>query len=497
MSLIQAFILGLLQGITEFIPVSSSGHLVLAEYFMGLNLEVDELKTFDVILHGGTLVAILLFFYRDWWGMLKAVWRLVAHYSLNDVDLRHLKYFKILIIATLPAGIAGFLAKDIIQNNFRDPLIISVAMLIVAVVFFLVEKYPSEKNKQEISVINAIVIGCAQAVALLPGVSRSGLTLSAGLGSGISRVKAAKFSFMLAVPIILGANILVLLGLTHEQNILPSLDVVLTGFITSALVGLICIKFLLDFFQKHTLKMFAFYLIVLSMVIFGIFANGNIVLIKQIIIDLLVSFFRDWGYLVVFLSAFVEAVPLLGIIIPGGTIIILSGVFALETSLNIYILILCSSLGAIMGDFTGFLLGKKYGEEFLIKYGPRIGFKEEYLYVTHRFCHQYGGFALIIGRFNNIVRPFIPMVVGSSQMKIYKFWFFNVIGGIAWSVFSVLIGYFARQSWDIIQKYVGLGGGVLFTGMFIGAFLIIKFEVDRIRKRKLKKRLLGTKQGGE
>ncbi len=487
LSLFNALILGILQGITEFIPVSSSGHLALVEFFLGLDIHSNMLKSFDIILHGGTLLAILIFFLKDFIKICQGIWftlfkRKHPTKEIISQDKEYLRLFFLLVIATIPGALAGYFLDDFIDKIFRSPLVISSMMLVTALVFYLAEKYPKDKDKKNISMLNSIFIGLAQSLALIPGVSRSGFTIAAGLGSGIDRIKSTRFAFLLAVPIILGANTLVLVKGISGIITLPPLDVILVGFISSVLISLLSIKFLLDFFKKYTLKPFSVYLVVMSVITYGVLVNSNLKFITDFIINFIIPFFRDFAYVIVLFGAFAESIPLLGVLVPGGTAIILSGAIACEADISIYLLSLFAAIGAVVGDFVGFSIGKKYGENILIKYGPCIGFKEEYLYVTHRFCHQYGGFALVLGRFNGIVRPFIPMVIGSSGINLRKFWVFNIVGGTIWAISQVLIGFFARKSWVIIQSYVGVGGGIIFTLMIVAVILIIHFEVKKLKK---------------
>lgn len=205
----------------------------------------------------------------------------------------------------------------------------------------------------------------------------------------------------------------------------------------------------------------------------------------EFIDQFIIPFFSTWGYLIIGLAALVESVPLLGILVPGGTIVILGGVFASEAQLSIPFLIVSASLGAVIGDTISFSIGKKYGEEFLIKYGPHIGFKEEYLYITHRMCIQYGGWVLIIGRFNQIARPFVPLVVGSTRYKYYAFWGFALIGAFIWSILSIYIGKIARESWEVISAEIGIIGGIIFSAIIIAVVLFIRYEVKKLKKNKI------------
>jgi len=486
LTVLQSFILGLIQGVSEFLPISSSGHLVLVEHYLNVQASLQQLKAFDVILHAGSLLALLLYFYRDWILVLKSFFGVFKRDKESESDNQRAGVHLLggLILATIPAAIAGVLLNDIISDYFRVPMIISGMMVCLAIIFFSVEFV--KRTKTKISLWDAFLIGCAQIIGLFPGISRSGITISMGMMRGIKRVEAARFSFMMAAPIIMGANILIIFKLFKGGTETLPLIIYVIGFLTSFVTSICAIKFLLNFLKKFSLRVFSVYLLVIFAVMLTVFLNGQLSFIKHFVIEWFIPFFKQWGYLLVIISSFVESIPLLGVIIPGGTIVHLSGVLAIESDLGLFYLILMSSVGAIFGDLVGFYIGRRYGEEFLVKYGPRIGFKEEYLYVTHRFCHQYGGFAVIIGRFNNLVRPFIPMVIGSSKMPITKFLFFNIIGGILWSVFAVLIGYFARQSWEIIQGYVGIGGGILFSAMLIAAILFIRYEVRKLKEKRRK-----------
>ncbi|HCW32612.1 MAG: undecaprenol kinase, undecaprenyl-diphosphatase [Candidatus Peregrinibacteria bacterium GW2011_GWE2_39_6] len=241
MTLFQSFLLGLLQGFTEFLPISSSGHLVLLESI--LKLKVDELKSFDVALHAGSLVAIMTYFWKDLWGLLKN-WKLGAY----------------ILVATIPAVIAGFTLENWLDEIFRDPKLV-LSMLGILALFFLIAEYlHSDKKPIPFNLKNTFIMGLAQAVALIPGISRSGSVIGMGLMQGIKREEAAKFSFLLGIPAIGGAILLTAFKVYREQELLPGWDVVLVGFSVSAVVGYLTIAFLMRFLKTHSLRVFAIYL---------------------------------------------------------------------------------------------------------------------------------------------------------------------------------------------------------------------------------------------
>jgi undecaprenyl-diphosphatase len=247
--MIEALILGIVQGITEFFPVSSTAHLILLPWFFKWGGELNTL-TFDVALHAGTLLALLLCFWRDWIEMLLSKRRL----------------FFLIIIASVPAGVAGFLFNDIIEESLRSPYIISIALIVFSFVMFFSEKMFKYRSIENLNFFDAVVIGISQAVALIPGVSRSGITISAGLFRGLDRSSSARFSFLLSTPIIAGATLLhakkMMTGTAHYD-----LDLFLVGFIASAITGLAAIKFLMGFFKKYSLNAFVYYRFLLAAVI--------------------------------------------------------------------------------------------------------------------------------------------------------------------------------------------------------------------------------------
>ncbi|MFH0776002.1 MAG: undecaprenyl-diphosphate phosphatase [Patescibacteria group bacterium] len=259
--------LGLLQGLTEFFPISSSGHLLLAEHFF--QLDVEHLKAFDVVLHAGTLLALLVLFWRDWWGMVVGFWSL-AFGSDGERQKDSRRLFGQLVVVTIPAAVVGVLFGDAIDTLTRGSnrvWIVAAFFVLVAAGLFLAEKFGSQKT-QKVGWKNVFWMSIFQAVALLPGISRSGSTIAAGMLSGLSRSAAAKFSFLMLAPATAGAIVLIVKEVLAGKMTLPPLELTLFGFVVSAVVSFAAAAFLLRFIRKHSLKIFSLYLLAVATVLF-------------------------------------------------------------------------------------------------------------------------------------------------------------------------------------------------------------------------------------
>jgi undecaprenyl-diphosphatase len=257
LELIEAVILGVVQGLTEFLPVSSSGHLLLGQYFLGLNQDRFGLS-FDVALHMGTLVAVVSYFWRDLIRMALAFFRSFGHRDLaNDPDQR-LAY--LVIASTIPAALIGFLFEGFFESAVRSPWVVVFNFVLVGILFLVAEAVGSHRRlASKLRFGEAFGIGLAQATALVPGVSRSGATITLGLFLGLRREEAARFSFLMSIPIIAGAGGLQLgevlaSGMGAHEGLL-----FVAGFFTSALVGYFTIRFLLEYLTHHSLRVFAYY----------------------------------------------------------------------------------------------------------------------------------------------------------------------------------------------------------------------------------------------
>ncbi len=250
MNSIDAILLGILQGATEFLPVSSSGHLILAEYFLGLK---DVSIIFDVTLHMGTLIAVLSYFWKDWKGMFISLGR------PKDASLLFL-----LILGTIPGACLGFFLEDIVSTVLRSPWVVVVTLSGVALLLLAAERLSRQtRTFDRIGIKDAIIVGCAQALAVVPGVSRSGITMTAALFLGMERQAAAKFSFLLSAPIIAGAGFYE--GLKLFKHGMSNVNVnYLWGFGAACFSGYLAIAFLMRFLTRHTFYPFVSYRLALA-----------------------------------------------------------------------------------------------------------------------------------------------------------------------------------------------------------------------------------------
>ncbi len=257
--IMQAIILGIVQGVTEFFPVSSTAHLILFPWAFGWKGEIDTLA-FDVALHGGTLAALLLCFYKDWITMLMNDRRTLAS----------------VMIAAVPAGIAALLLQKLVEHTLRSPLVIAAALVVFGFVMLCADRYADRcalRSKSEPFWSESLAIGLAQCLALIPGVSRSGITMSAGLFAKLTREGAARFSFLVSTPLIGGAT------LYEGRKILVNsgeyrLDVFAVGVIAAAISGFFAIRFLLHYLRTHRFDVFVYYRFGLAAIIIMLWLKG-------------------------------------------------------------------------------------------------------------------------------------------------------------------------------------------------------------------------------
>ena len=259
MNYFYAIFLGLLQGATEFLPISSSGHLALVEFFLGIE---EGGLAYDVALHLGTLLGVIIYFRRDFIMMFTG---LVAPQVLGAEARTQRLLVLYLCLGTIPGAVAGYLLKDAAETVFRAPILIAGTLAGAGLLLLLADKLGKhQRSMKTIGVVDAVVIGLSQALALIPGVSRSGITMTAGLFRGLNRMAAARFSFLLSAPIIFGAGIYNLPAIIRQGSEPGQLGFYVAGFTAAAVSGYLVIAFLLRFVQSHSFAVFAYYRFVLA-----------------------------------------------------------------------------------------------------------------------------------------------------------------------------------------------------------------------------------------
>jgi len=281
MPIYQAIVLAIVQGLTEFLPVSSTAHLWLVPWIMHWK---DPGLTFDVALHAGTLVAVLLYFWRYWLEMIKMVLGVSGHNA--DASARggapanagtvtllgeNRQLFWYLVIATIPGGIAGWLFERAAEEQLRSPFVVGSALIVVGLLMWAGEQVGSEnRDLSQVGLLDSIIVGVAQAFAVIPGVSRSGSTMTAGLFRGMNRETAARFSFLLSTPLIAGACLKKGWEVHHSGLSADMRMPFLIGIIVSAVVGYAVIAALIRYLERRTFAVFVVYRIILGVVLLAV-----------------------------------------------------------------------------------------------------------------------------------------------------------------------------------------------------------------------------------
>ncbi len=264
LELLQAAFLGVVQGLTEFLPVSSSGHLLLGQYFLGMDQERFGLP-FDAAIHMGTVLAVVGFFRRDLFSIARAFLRSLPRPDFSDAEVR-MAY--LILVATIPAALIGFFFEDFFATKVRSPWVVVFNLVFVGALFLVAEAVGRKaESASKLGPAGAFGVGLAQAVALVPGVSRSGATITCGLFLGLRREEAARFSFLMSVPVTAAAAVLSLAQAAGEGMDAHESLMFLAGSASSGMVGYLAIRFLLRFLANHTMRVFAYYRFALAAVV--------------------------------------------------------------------------------------------------------------------------------------------------------------------------------------------------------------------------------------
>ena len=260
MTLFQAVVLGLVQGLTELLPVSSSAHLALTPYLLGWE---DPGLSFDVALHVGTLIALMWYFRAEWVDMTKSAFTMARTRRIATLHERRLVY---LVVATIPAGVGGILLNDLAKTTFRSPYVIGTTLVVLGGLLWAIDKWSvRSRSIEEVTLRDALIVGCAQVLALVPGVSRSGSTITAGRFLHLDRASAARFSFLMSMPITIAAVLKEAPEAIRAEGFSTPL---LAGVLAAAVSSWLAITVLLRYVSKHSYGIFALYRVLLAGVVF-------------------------------------------------------------------------------------------------------------------------------------------------------------------------------------------------------------------------------------
>jgi undecaprenyl-diphosphatase len=258
MTILQAILLGIIQGLTEFLPISSSAHLVIIPFLLGWEIPAAPAFVFNVLVQLGTLVAVIVYFWKDLLGITKGfIEGLLARQPFKTSQSRLGWY---ILLATIPAGVFGLLIKDLVEAAFNSPLATGIFLLCTAVILVIAERLSKlTRSLEEINWLDALLMGIFQALAVFPGISRSGSTMTGGLLRNLDRPSAARFSFLMSIPIMLAAGVLATLDLLEIPDLSQQIVPVTVGFLAAAVVGYLSIRWLLGYLTRHSFYSFAVY----------------------------------------------------------------------------------------------------------------------------------------------------------------------------------------------------------------------------------------------
>ena len=461
MTLTHALLLGLLQGLTEFLPISSSGHLALVEQWFAIPLSARDLQGFDIVLHGGSLIALFVCYAALWWKMALSLVR-------KDPNARRL--LMLLALASIPAAAAGFFLEDVIAMQFRSLTSLAVQLLISGGILLLAERFTPHGHIGTLQSVQVLMIGIAQAFALVPGLSRSGLTIAAGRSVGLSRKDAIDFSFLMALPVIAGA-----VGLTAIQSwqgdiLLPSIEITAAGFTASLIASFFAIWTLRRFAFAISMNWFAVYLILLAVAVlayqFHVESLGDPEFIEQSI--------RRYGWIVIFFFALVETTPPISFFSPGVFALILGGALIADP-LTGALFILAATCGFLAGNGIFYALGRKYGRKF----SHRVHLTEARMAAVEQFMKRFGRVSVLVGQAAGAIRPVIAFTAGTVRTPARIFFPFAAIGGFLFALALLSLGFFLKEHLEWVVSLVGAAGTVVVVTVVLVGWMLER----RIRRK--------------
>jgi undecaprenyl-diphosphatase len=465
MNVLDAIILGATQGVTEFLPISSDGHLVVAQRLLGIETVGRDALGFDILLHCGSLIAIAVGF-RDVWislvaGMLRrdaAAWRMAG----------------LIAIATVPGVIAGLFLQDVVAE-MRSLTAAAVGFLITAACLVAGERAGRARPERTSAptAFEALLIGVAQACAILPGVSRSGLTVATGRALGVGRESALNFSFLMAVPIIAGAVAKTVLDVFDGEVIFPAASTSAAGFATSLVVSLCAIVFLRRFVKRNSFAWFAWYLVPLAALLIA----EDFGLRELLDAEHATEAVRALGAVAVFAFAIVEFIPPFCFFSPGISALVIAGSLAPDgmTALTFGVTAFAASLA---GNAALYCIGVFAGPSF----ERAIRLPDDAKKKAEAFVTRAGVWAVIGGQFVGALRPTVSFAAGALKMHPAKFASAAVAGAALWSLTSLGAGYLLRENVVVVVSVVASFGVVGVVAIAaLGAWKWYRSHRDTIR----------------
>ncbi len=465
---LQALILGIVQGLTEFLPISSSAHLILFPWFFGWRNTLIDTLTFDVALHAGTLVAILLYFFTDWVELSKGFLKILAKRRVETFQERLILY---IILATVPAALVGLFLEKVVEENLRNPLLISLPLIVVSLVMIFAERRPHPSYPLErITLKDSFTIGLAQAIALLPGVSRSGITITTGLLQGYDREAATRFSFLLFHPGYRGGS--------RSPSAPSFLREYLAGW------GHLCHRIcLIGHFRlsRHRLPHAVSqetYLERLCRLSPGVSRAYHLLgFVKMIawIIEILASFIiatiSSGGYIGIILLMAIESacIPL-----PSEIIMPFSGYLVFRGEFALFGVGMAGAFGCVVGSVPAYYLGLHGGRPLIERYGKYVLISHHDLDIADRWFARYGDWAIFFSRLLPVVRTFISFPAGVARMNVPRFILYTFIGSFPWCLGLAYIGMKLGENWDTLgvyfHKFDIVIGGLIAAGVIYYLF---------------------------
>ncbi len=421
MSLYDAYLLGIIQGITEFLPISSSGHLVLMEHYLGVAIDPSMLLSFDIALHGGSLIAILLYFGKAWIEIISAPFR-KQHDGSPPLLL-------LLIVATIPIGIAGYYSADWLEANTRTPMFVAFGFVFTGL-FLIVSSWFESRfaARESVGWKQSLGAGIGQALAVFPGFSRSGLTIASGRLMGLTAHSATAFAFLLGAPALGGALVYAFTSGSTDLATIGKLPL-LVGFTASTVSSIAVIHFFLSTIRKYGIWMWSVYLFLAAALII----SDEMMPFITALPDVIDTFDARVIVGALFLAMLLESVPLTSFFVPGISTLMVVTLFLKDDPKNLIACIPIATAGLIVGHLLSYIPARQ--ARIQVRWKEKA---DERLTRAQRFFKKWGIYAVFFGGWYAPIRPWVSIAAGISKMRPLPYLLSMVFGSVVLVVGVVL-----------------------------------------------------------